>query len=385
MRAVTLATLTEVRSSPYLRLMTTTEPLEGNDPVDGPLPSRRLGNGAPAVGAIGLGCMSMSGVYGTGDDVAGTQTLERAVELGVTLFDTADIYGATANEQLVGRALAAHLDAIVLATKFGITFERGEGGLRRSTDGSPAYVRRACDASLRRLGMDHIDLYYQHRADPDVPIEETVGAMAELVQAGKVRHLGLSEASVDTIRRASTVHPIAALQSEWSLWSRDIEDEIVPTCRELGIAIVPYSPLGRGFLTGQLDISSPDDLPEGDFRRSQPRFQADALADNHRLVDRVREIAAWHEATPAQVALAWLLHQGDDVIPIPGTKRAARLEENLGAVALTLDDDDLAALDGLRPRRRSHRVARLDQPVDPQQVTACPWSGGWLVGARGGT
>ena len=310
---------------------------------------RRLGNGAPVVGAIGLGCMSMSAVYGPGDDAAATETLHRAVELGVTLFDTADIYGATANEQLVGRALAPHRHEVVVATKFGIKLEAGDGGLRRTTDGSPDYVRQACDASLQRLGMDHIDLYYQHRADPDVPIEETVGAMAELVHAGKVRHLGLSEASVDTIRRASTVHPIAALQSEWSLWSRDIEAEIVPTCRELGIAIVPYSPLGRGFLTGTLDIGSPDELPDGDFRRSQPRFQADALAENRTLVDQVRDIASRHEATPAQVALAWLLHQGDDVIPIPGTKRAARLEENLGAASLALHADDLAALEGLRP------------------------------------
>jgi aryl-alcohol dehydrogenase-like predicted oxidoreductase len=309
------------------------------------LPTRHLGNGGPGVGAIGLGCMSMSAVYGPGDEASAETTLLRALDLGVTLFDTADIYGATTNEELVGRVLRPHRDRAVIATKFGIRFSRD---LTRSVDGSPAYVRKACDRSLGRLGIDHVDLYYQHRPDPDVPIEETVGAMAELVSAGKVRHLGLSEASADTLRRASAVHPIAALQSEWSIWSRDVEDEVVPACRELGIAIVPYSPLGRGFLTGRVQVASPDELAEGDFRRNHPRFQAEALAANRSLVAEVTAIAGDNQATPAQVALAWLLAQGSDVIPIPGTKRVERLEENLGATSVELSDDDLARLSELR-------------------------------------
>jgi aryl-alcohol dehydrogenase-like predicted oxidoreductase len=312
------------------------------------LPTRRLGADGPDVGAIGLGCMSMTAVYGPGDPDSAKATIERAIELGVTLFDTADVYGATTNEELVGRILRPHRDQVVLATKFGITMTRDpDSGLRRGVDGSPEYVRRSCDASLARLGVDDIDLYYLHRPDTNIPIEETVGAMAELVAAGKVRHLGLSEASADTIHRAAAVHPIAALQSEWSLWSRDLEAEVVPACRQHGITLVPYSPLGRGFLTGTVSVDSPDDLPEGDFRRSQPRFQAEALAANQAIVDAVRRVADAHQATPAQVALAWLLAQGDDVVPIPGTKRVHRVEENAGAADLTLTAADLEALDAL--------------------------------------
>jgi aryl-alcohol dehydrogenase-like predicted oxidoreductase len=308
--------------------------------------TRTLGRSGPTVSALGLGCMSMSAVYGPGDDAEAVATIDRAVERGVTFFDTADVYGLTTNEELVGRALAPYRDQVVLATKFGIILRPGDT-FPRHTDGRPEYVRSACDASLGRLGVDHIDLYYQHRADPDVPIEETVGAMAELVAAGKVRHLGLSEASVDTIRRAAATHPIAALQSEWSLWSRDIEDEIVGVCRELGIGIVPYSPLGRGMLTGT--VSSTDDLDESDFRRLHPRFQDEALTENVRLVDEVRAVAADHGATPAQVALAWVLARGDDVVPIPGTKRVRHLEDNLGALKVDLSADDLQRLDSLRP------------------------------------
>ncbi len=312
------------------------------------LPTRTLGTDGPQVGALGLGCMSMTAVYGPGDPDSAAATIERAIELGVTLFDTADVYGATTNEELVGRILAPHRDDVVLATKFGIKMSADPAtGLRRGVDGSPDYVRQACDGSLGRLGVDHIDLYYLHRPDTTVPIEETVGAMAELVAAGKVRHLGLSEASADTIHRAVAVHPIAALQSEWSLWSRDIEADVVPACRQHGIALVPYSPLGRGFLTGTVSAGSPDDLPDGDFRRSQPRFQADALGANQGIVDTVRRIADAHGATPAQVALAWLLAQGDDVIPIPGTKRVSRLEENVGAAGVELTADDLTTLGAL--------------------------------------
>ena len=313
-----------------------------------PTAPRTLGTDGPQVGALGLGCMSMSAVYGPGDDDAAAVTLNRAIDLGVSLFDTADIYGATTNEELVGRVIKDRRDEIVLATKFGITFSRGDDGqLRRGVNGKPEYVRSACDASLSRLGTDHIDLYYLHRPDPDTPIEETVGAMAELVAAGKVRQLGLSEASADTVHRAVAVHPIAALQSEWSIWSRDVEDEVVPACRQHGITLVPYRPLGRGYLTGTVQVTSPDDLPEGDFRRTQPRFQADALAANQAIVDEVRAVAEAKGATPAQVAIAWLLAQGDDIVPIPGTKRVERLEENLGALDVELDADDLARLGSL--------------------------------------
>ncbi|HEY3140666.1 MAG TPA: aldo/keto reductase [Acidimicrobiales bacterium] len=311
------------------------------------VPTRTLGQSGLTVGALGLGCMSMTDVYGPGDADSAVATIHRAIDLGVTLFDTADIYGATANEELVGRALAPHRDQVVLATKFGIVFDPAKGGFPRGVDGRPEYVHAACDASLQRLGLDHIDLYYQHRADTEVPIEETVGAMAELVAAGKVRYLGLSEASVDTIRRAAAVHPIAALQSEWSLWSRDVEKGNVEVCRELGIGIVPYSPLGRGMLTGS--VTADNDLSEHDFRRGNPRFQGDALTENLRLVDELKALAEAKGATPAQVALAWVLSQGDDVVPIPGTKRVRYLEDNLGAVDVKLDEDDLARLEALQP------------------------------------
>ena len=311
-----------------------------------PIPTRRLGTTGLEVGAVGLGCMSMTAVYGPGDETSAIETIHRALDLGVTLLDTADIYGATTNEELVGRAIASRRDEVVLATKFGLTIDL-EAGAVRIASGRPDYVRSACEASLRRLGVDHIDLYYQHRTDPEVPIEDTVGAMAELVTAGKVRYLGLSEASADTLRRAAATHPITALQSEWSLWSRDLEGEILAVARELGIGLVPYSPLGRGFLTGTL--TSPSDLEQGDFRRNHPRFQEDTFDKNLALVDRVREIAAEKGATPAQVALAWVLAQGDDVVPIPGTKRPARLEENVGALEVTLDDRDLDLLADLRP------------------------------------
>jgi aryl-alcohol dehydrogenase-like predicted oxidoreductase len=330
------------------------------------LPTRTLGRNGPTVSAQGLGCMGMSFAYGTPDHDEAVSTLERALDLGITFFDTADMYGFGHNEELVGKALASRRDDIVLATKFGIYLDPDAPG-GRGVRGDAGYVRQACDASLGRLGFDHIDLYYQHRPDVTVPIEETVGAMAELVAAGKVRHLGLSEASVDTIRRAAAVHPIAALQSEWSVFSRDIEDEIVPLCRELGIALVPYSPLGRGLLTGT--VSSLDDLQDDDFRRTQPRFQGDNLDRNLDEVVVVRDIAAGHDATPGQVALAWLMARGDDIVPIPGTKRRTYLEDNVGALDVTLTADDLARLDALSPvgERYPHanRTTNLDTPPAP--------------------
>jgi aryl-alcohol dehydrogenase-like predicted oxidoreductase len=310
------------------------------------LPHRALGRSGLSVSAQGLGCMGMSFAYGTPDAAEATATIDRALELGITLLDTADIYGFGENEQLVGRAIAGRRDDVVLATKFGI-FIDPDGRDVRNVRGDPAYVRQACDASLERLGVDHIDLYYQHRPDTGVPIEETVGAMAELVRTGKVRHLGLSEASAGTVRRAAAVHPIAALQSEWSLFSRDVEAEIVPACRELGIGLVPYSPLGRGLLTGA--VSSLDELQSDDFRRTQPRFQGDNLQRNLELVAVVRDIAANRGATPGQVALAWLQAQGDDVVPIPGTKRRTYLEENVAALDLELSADDVARLEALQP------------------------------------
>ena len=312
--------------------------------TDPQLPTRSLGDGLD-VSALGLGCMSMSAVYGAGDEDSALATIDRALDLGVTFFDTADVYGATDNERIVGNALRARRDDVVIATKFGIRMD--PKSFARSVNGRPEYVREACDASLQRLGTDHIDLYYQHRIDTDTPIEETWGAMAELVEAGKVRHLGISEASADSLRRAHAVHPIAALQSEWSLWSRDIEDDIVPTCRELGIGIVPYSPLGRGFLTG--DIRTTDDLAEFDFRKDLPRFQGDNFQRNLDLVDEVRTIADNKGVTPAQLALAWLMAQGDDVVPIPGTKRPRRVEENAGAAHLELNDADLAQIEEVSP------------------------------------
>ncbi|MHB8656656.1 MAG: aldo/keto reductase [Solirubrobacteraceae bacterium] len=307
---------------------------------------RTLGSNGLEVSAQGLGCMGMSEFYGAADEAESVATIHRALELGVTLLDTADAYGFGDNEQLVGRAIADRREQVVLATKFGIVRDR-ENPANRGVSGRPEYVHRACDASLRRLGVDHLDLLYQHRVDRDVPIEETVGAMAELVESGKVRHLGLSEASVETIRRAQDVHPIAALQSEYSLWSRDVEAEVLPTIRELGIGLVPYSPLGRGFLTGA--IKNPGDLEETDFRRHNPRFEGQNFQRNLELLARVRELADEHSCTPGQLALAWVMHQGDDVVPIPGTKRRAYLEENVDAAELSLDADDLRRIDDAAP------------------------------------
>ncbi|GAA1113055.1 MULTISPECIES: aldo/keto reductase [Streptomyces violaceusniger group] len=306
------------------------------------LPARHLG--ALTVAAQGLGCMGMSHGYGVSDDAQSIATLHRALDLGVTLLDTSDFYGAGHNEELLGRALAGRRERAVLATKFGFANQLGEPTAIR---GDAAYVHQACDASLRRLGVDHIDLYYQHRVDPDVPIEETVGAMAELVQAGKVRHLGLSEAGAETIRRAHAVHPIAALQSEWSLWTRDLEHEVVPVCRELGIGLVPFSPLGRGFLTGR--YTSTDGLPESDVRRTQPRFADGNLEKNLAIVERLNELAAAKGVTAGQLALAWVQHRGDDVVPIPGTRRQKYLEENLTAATLELTPEELSAIDAAAP------------------------------------
>lgn len=314
-----------------------------------PLATRTLGVTSPlTVSTLGLGCMGMSEFYGTGDEAEATATIHRALDLGVTFLDTADMYGPFTNERLVGAAVKGRRDEVALATKFGN--ERGEDGSRLGVNGRPDYVRSAADASLKRLGVDHLDLYYQHRVDKTVPIEETVGAMKELVDAGKVRHLGLSEASAATIRRAHAVHPITALQTEYSLFTRDLEDEILPTIRELGIGLVPYSPLGRGLLTGAL--KDPAALEPGDSRRSPyfPRFQGEALDTNLGLVARVRAIADEKGCTPGQLALAWVLAQGGDVVPIPGTKRVRYLEENVGAAAVTLTADDLTALEEAVPR-----------------------------------
>ncbi|MFH8992223.1 aldo/keto reductase [Streptomyces sp. NPDC017940] len=306
-------------------------------------PTRRLG--ALTVSAQGLGCMGMSDAYGSSDDDRSIATIHRALDLGVTLLDTSDYYGGGHNEELLGRALAGHRRAqAVLATKFGFANRLGEPVRIR---GDAAHVREACDASLRRLGVDHIDLYYLHRVDPRVPIEETVGAMADLVAAGKVRHIGLSEASARTIRRAHAVHPVAALQSEWSLWTRDLEDEIAPVCRELGIGIVPFSPLGRGFLTGRL--TSVDSLEAGDMRRGQPRFADGNLERNLAIVEALDGLAARRGVTAGQLALAWVQHRGDDVVPIPGTRRQAYLEENLAAATLELSPAELAAIDAVAP------------------------------------
>jgi aryl-alcohol dehydrogenase-like predicted oxidoreductase len=305
--------------------------------------TRRLGQ--LEVSAIGLGCMGMSEFYGTADENEAIATIHRALDLGVTFIDTADMYGPFTNEKLVGRAIADRRDEVVLATKFGN--ERNPDGSWVGINGTPEYVRKACDASLERLGVDHIDLYYQHRVDADTPIEETVGAMKELVEAGKVKHLGLSEAAPATIRRAAAVHPIAALQTEYSLWERAPEAELLPTVRELGIGFVPYSPLGRGFLTGE--IKSLDDLEENDFRRQAPRFQDENFQRNLDLVTRVEEIAGEKGITPSQLALAWVLAQGDDVVPIPGTKRVSYLEQNAASVDVELTADDLQKLDEAFP------------------------------------
>jgi aryl-alcohol dehydrogenase-like predicted oxidoreductase len=307
---------------------------------------RKLGSQGLQVSEMGLGCMGMSEFYGRSDEGEAISTIQRALDLGVSLLDTADMYGPFTNERLVGRAIAGRRDEVVLATKFGNV--RGENGEYLGIRGDPDYVRRACDASLERLGVEHIDLYYQHRVDRKTPIEETVGAMGELVEAGKVRYVGLSEAAPATIRCAHAVHPITALQTEYSLWSRDPEDEILPTVRELGIGFVAYSPLGRGFLSGRL--RSVEDLAPDDFRRRNPRFQGENFTRNIDLVQRVQEIAAEKGVTAAQLALAWVLHRGDDIVPIPGTKRIRYLEENVGALGVELSPEDLDQIEEVFPR-----------------------------------
>jgi aryl-alcohol dehydrogenase-like predicted oxidoreductase len=306
--------------------------------------TRRLG-AELEVAEIGLGCMGMSAFYSGADERESIATIHHALDRGVTLLDTADIYGGGNNERLVGRAVARRREQVVVATKFGQV--RGPRGEPANVRGDPAYVREACERSLKRLGIDHIDVYYQHRVDRDVPIEETVGAMAALVAEGKVRHLGLSEAAPSTIRRAQTVHPITALQTEYSLWTRDVEREILPTVRELGIGFVAYAPLGRGFLTGR--FRSPDDLDPDDSRRSHPRFRDQNLERNRGLVERVRELAVEKSVTPGQLALAWVLHRGEDIVPIPGTTRRAHLDENLAAADIPLSEDDVARLDAAVP------------------------------------
>jgi aryl-alcohol dehydrogenase-like predicted oxidoreductase len=308
------------------------------------LPTRKLGHQGLEVSALGLGCMGMSQSYGTPDDQESIATLHRAIELGVTLLDTAEVYGPFTNEELLGRALRGRRDRVVLATKFGFRFQ---GNQLTGTDSRPAHIREVAEASLRRLRTDRIDLLYQHRVDPDVPIEDVAGTMGRLVEEGKVRFLGLSEAGETTIRRAHATHPISALQSEYSLWERNLERDVLPVLRELGIGLVPFSPLGRGFLTGTAKRA--EEYPEGDYRRGDPRFQGDNFDANMSAASVVRDVAVRHRATPSQVALAWLLHKGDDIVPIPGTKRRRFLEENVGAASLALDASDIETLDRALP------------------------------------
>jgi aryl-alcohol dehydrogenase-like predicted oxidoreductase len=318
-----------------------------------------LGSNGPAISTLGLGCMGMSEFYGPADEADSIRTIHRAIELGVNFLDTADTYGMGHNERLVGRAIADRRDRVVLGTKFGIVRE----GSSRRIDSSPAYARRAIDASLQRLGVDHVDLYYLHRRNPDVPIEDTVGAMAELVRAGKVRHIGLSEVNAETLRQAHAVHPIAALQSEYSLWTRDVEADVLPTARDLGTTLVAYSPVGRGFLTGK--IETPDTLADNDFRRFNPRFQGENLEQNLKLLEAVRRVAAEVGCSPVQLALAWLLAKGNsstgnsstgnDIVPIPGTKRVAYLEENVAAADITLTDEQVRVLDESLPAAAGDR------------------------------
>ncbi|QYY31560.1 aldo/keto reductase [Cupriavidus pinatubonensis] len=321
--------------------------MTGNANPAASVATRQLGNHGPTVSAIGLGCMGMSDFYGAHDDAESIRTIHHALDRGITLLDTADIYGPHTNEELVGRAIAGRREQVVLATKFGIVRDLSKPAAR-GVNGRPEYVRASCEASLKRLGVEHIDLYYQHRVDPEVPIEETVGAMAELVKAGKIRWIGLSEAGAQTLERAHKVHPVTALQSEYSLWTRDVDtDGILATCERLGIGFVPYSPLGRGFLTGA--IRSPEDFDADDFRRTNPRFMGENFARNLALVDKVRALADAKGCTPAQLALAWVLARGPQIVPIPGTRRIANLDDNLGALDVRLDAKELADIDAIFP------------------------------------